>query len=107
MNITVNDSDILALVLPDLLVDHWEEYVEYGYWEWFTAMGGLFSITCAAFFWISYYVGIMLGHDFAEVVILSQMSLIYWNIENIDIIKKFLKRSRFINDQKLVAGSEL
>jgi len=107
MNVSTNNSDILVVVLPDLLVDHWEEFVEYGYWEWVTAMGGLFSITCAVFFWISYYLGLMFEHDIAEVGILGEMSLIYWNIENIHMMKKLLKQSGIIDNQRLAIGSEL
>jgi len=107
MNISADDGDIVVMVLPDLRVDHWKEYVEYGYWDWFTAMGGLFSITSAVFFWLSYYGGVMLGHDIMEVGILSEMSLIYWNIENINDIQRFLKQGRIRDDQNFEAGLEL
>jgi len=107
MNISADVGDIVVMVLPDLRVDHWEEYVEYGYWDWVTALGGLFSITCAVFFWVSYYGGIMLGHDTVELGILGEMSWIYWNIENIYDIKRLLKHSHIGDDQNFAAGTEL
>lgn len=34
----------------DLLIDHWEEYVEYGYLDWFVGMCGLVDFMIIAFF---------------------------------------------------------
>jgi len=37
-------------LLPDLKIEHWEEYVEYGYWDWIGAMGGIFSLLYVVYF---------------------------------------------------------
>merc|ERR1719187_659763 len=37
--VNASDGDAFLLILPDLLVEYWEEYVEYGYLAWFTGMG--------------------------------------------------------------------
>jgi len=107
LNISADYGDVIVQVLPDLLVDHWEEYVEYGYWDWLTAMGGLFSIICVVYFSVSYHVGLKLGHDTFELGILSEMSLIHRNIEHIHVIKKFLNQRHKRDDQNVAAESEL
>jgi len=44
---------VLLELEADLLVEHWEEYIHYGYVEWFMAMSGLTSFAIAAFFVIA------------------------------------------------------
>jgi len=40
--VVAKSSDILLLFKPDLEVEHWAQYVAFGYGTWFTGMGGLF-----------------------------------------------------------------
>lgn len=96
MGITANYNDTIILILPDLMVEYWKEYVDFGYWEWFTAMGGFLSIASAVFFWLAYYIGEIFGDDLSHVGILGEMSFLYANFENIRWIKEVLKKTMLI-----------
>lgn len=100
LNISAENGDTVMLVLPDLLVEYWEEYVDYGYWDCFTAMGGMFSIASAMFFWLAYYFGKILGDDVSRVGILGELSFLYANFENIRWIKQVLGRNMIMPQEK-------
>ena len=55
------DGDIVLNFATSTEVEHWEEYVAFGYTQWMTGMGGLLSITTAVFFWVSYLIAILFG----------------------------------------------
>jgi len=84
--IEVDKGDLLFLFKPDLSVDHWMEYVAFGYWDWITGMGGIFSLVSTLFFWLAYYLGRLCGSE-GSVGILPEMSFTFANLEMIQGIQ--------------------
>jgi len=81
----------LLYLTPDIVVEHWEEYVAFGYEDWITGMGGLFSLITFVFFWISYYVAVYFG-DGETMGILPIMSFSFYNFEETHWIKRRLRQ---------------
>ena len=86
-----NDS-LHVLLDADLSVEHWKEYLEYGYIEWIMAMGGVISLGMTTFFFCSWQVvsltdGIHMG-------ILPTISLLYSNYYTINEVVNTLKRRK-------------
>merc|ERR1719320_259636 len=52
-NFFASDTDIVLLIVPDMKVEHWQEYVTFGYDNWLSEMGGLFSLMTTGYLWIS------------------------------------------------------
>jgi len=80
--IEVEKGDLVFLFKPDLSVDYWTEYVAYGYWDWLTGMGGIFSLMSTIFFWVAYYLAKLSDED-GHVGILPDMSFTFANFEMI------------------------
>jgi len=73
----------------DLLVEYWEEYVNYGYIDWFMAMGGLMSIGITAFFFIGDKLPRLFNHS--SMGILPRFSVIYKNTKHIYEVNELVK----------------
>jgi len=94
-NITVEPNHIMFFLQPNLVVDHWREYVTFGYWDWLTGMGGLFSLMVAAFMWASYSIAVCCG-DGISMGILPALSYNFFSYEEILWVKKKLMSSGII-----------
>jgi len=50
---------VLSMIfVPDLKVDHWIDYVDFGYYDWCGMMSGILSFLVVAFLWIAYGIAI-------------------------------------------------
>jgi len=94
-NVTVEPSYIMFHIKPNLEVDHWKEYVTFGYSDWLTGMGGLFSLMVAGFMWASYSIAVRCG-DGVSMGILPGLSYNFFSYEEILWIKKKLGSSGLI-----------
>jgi len=79
--------------LPDLKIEHWQEYVEYGYWDWIGAMGGIFSLLYVVYFVVGKYIAVYSGSE--DLGILPAMSNVFRNQEDIGIMKRKLQGVRY------------
>jgi len=68
-------------------IEHWVEYLDYGYYEWFAGMGGLVGLSSIVFYWVGHKLAILLGTD-KEMGILPKISKVYMNFENVQILKE-------------------
>jgi len=82
----VKKGDVVIIFKPDLAVEHWKEYVAFGYLDWVTGMGGLFSLMTTIFFWFAFYLTKFPGSD-GSVGILPEMSFVFANFESIQGIR--------------------
>jgi len=80
-------------LLPDLNIEHWEEYVEYGYWDWVGAMGGIFSLLSVVYFVVAKRIAVYSGS--LDLGILPAMSDVFRNQEDIGIMKHKLQGVRY------------
>ena len=78
-------------IKPDFSVDHWEEYVIYGYVDWVMAMGGLISIGMTAFFMVASIIPMAFNNS-ASFGILPLFSVKYRNTQDITGVKEILQR---------------
>jgi len=68
----------------NLMVEHWAEYVEYGYFDCFSGMCGIISMSSIPFLWGAYYLAVFFG-DKKHMGILPQISFIFDNFERIHL----------------------
>ena len=68
------------------MVEHWVEYIDYDYYDWLSGMGGVLSISAIVFFWGAYYMAVIFG-DKNEMGILPEMSFVFSNFENVQLLK--------------------
>jgi len=61
INLAIYETDaylgfgVLSIVfIPDLKVDHWIDYVDFGYYDCVGMMSGILSFLVVAFLWIAY-----------------------------------------------------
>jgi len=87
IGIDAKKGDIILFIHPDLQVEHWQEFVDFGYWEWVAGMGGLFSIVSVVFFSIASCAGTLVGEN-ASLGILPWMSKSFANKEGIELLKR-------------------
>lgn len=85
-NVLVSDTDIAIWIVPSLKVEHWQEYVAFGYENWLAEMGGLLSISVPLFFWVSYYIAVCFG-DGISMGILPGLSFTFFNFEGLEWMK--------------------
>jgi hypothetical protein len=103
----VQKGDVVINFKPDLSVEHWIEYVSYGYLDWVTGMGGLFSLMTTIFFWFAYYLTKVPGNE-GSVGILPEMSFVFANFEMIQGIRyEKLTDRREETDQTKVDNQKL
>lgn len=91
-NFTLNDSWIYLDINPNFEVDHWWEYVAFGYSDWLTGMGGLFSLMTTSFLWFSYCLSLCYG-DGVSMGILPGLSFNFFSYEGILWMKNKLSQS--------------
>jgi len=85
-------GQVYLQIEPDLLVDYWEEYINYGYIDWFMAMGGLISFGITAFFLIASILSKMFNN--ASMGILPIFSSLYKNTKTIHELKDIVKERK-------------
>jgi len=88
-----HDSDLengfVVVLAPDLAIGHWEEYIEYGVWDWIAAMGGLLSLTAIVYYWVAHKIAKLAGG--MSMGILPGMSFVFSNMEEILYLKRQLR----------------
>jgi len=89
--IAADSSDICILLEPDLEVEHWGQYVAFGYFQWLTGMGGLLSLMTTTFFLVSYYTTAFLGSGIS-MGILPCLSFNFSSYEDVHWIKNKLRQ---------------
>jgi len=72
---------------PDLMIEHWAEYVNYNYYDWCSWMGGIISIASILFFWGAYYLAVFFGES-NSMGILPEMSFVFHNYETVQLLKE-------------------
>jgi len=75
----------------DLIVEYWQEYVEYSYYDWLAAMGGLFSLCSIVFFQVGYIIAVIAG-DGHTMGILPELSFKYSNLEMVYFLRDLFKQ---------------
>jgi len=70
----------------NLLIEYWEEYVAYSYYDWISGLGGMLSLASIIFFWGAYYLVVIFGEE-NRMGILPGISFIFSNLEKIHVIK--------------------
>jgi len=75
-------------ITTDLKVEHWQEYVEYGYWDWLAAIGGLLSFCSFVFLQVGYLITLTEGDDYT-MGILPELSFTFSNLEMVQLFKEF------------------
>jgi len=70
----------------DLIVEYWQEYVEYGYYDWLAAMGGLFSLCSFVFFQVGYIIAVIVGNGHT-MGILPELSFNFSNLEMVYFLR--------------------
>lgn len=78
-----DSGEMLLMVKPDLSVDHWTEYVSYGYVEWLMAMGGLLSVCAAVFFFGASRIALAFDGSAASMGILPVFSYTFYNYDKV------------------------
>jgi len=74
----------------NLMIDYWQEYVDYDYFDWVSAMGGMINLASMFFFWGAYYLAHMFEESFT-MGILPEFSFIFYNLETISILRQQVK----------------
>jgi len=70
-----------------MMIEHWEEYVHFDYFDWCSWMGGIISISSILFFWGAYYLAIYFG-DNNTMGILPIMSTVFYNFEAVHLLRQ-------------------
>jgi len=71
---------VYILLRGNLMVKHWREYVDFSYYDWLAAMGGLLSIYTVCFFFVGHQIAkkLSVGHSIG---ILPGLSVTFRNLE--------------------------
>jgi len=81
------EAGVLELTFRgNLMIDYWQEYVAYGYYDWLSGMGGMLSISSIIFFWVAYYLSLVFGEK-NTMGILPGISFVFNNLETIQVVK--------------------
>jgi len=80
-------------LLPDFNIEHWGEYLQYGFWDWVGAMGGIFSLLSVVYFVVAKRIAVYSGS--LDLGILPAMSDVFRNQEDIGIMKRKLQEGRY------------
>lgn len=88
---TPNDGGLVIFQFRGTpIVEYWEEYVEYDYYDWLSGMGGILGMSSIFFFWGAYYIAVIFrktGERFT-MGILPEISFIFDNFESVHLLKK-------------------
>jgi len=87
---------VSILLQGNLVVEHWEEYVEYDYIDWLAGMGGIMSIGSTIFFWGAYKLAVILEGR-SSMGILPQISVVFRNAEIISAFKEQVDTERMLS----------
>jgi len=79
----------------NLLVEYWDEYVSYTYYDWLSSMGGMLSFASILFFWGAYYLATLFGEK-SKMGILPGMSFVFKNLETIHMLKDITLEKSYI-----------
>jgi len=80
-------GEILITFRGNLMIEYWEEYVAYNYYDWISGLGGMLSISSIIFFWGAYYLVVLFGEE-NIMGILPGISFVFSNLEKIHVIKE-------------------
>jgi len=83
---------VTTQLVPDLRIETWREYVEYGFEDWVFAMGGLLSWISIVFFWGAYYIVKCFDGNAWAMGITPIMSFTFSNVEEIFWMKSKLQK---------------
>jgi len=91
--INANSGDIVLNIASSPKIEHWEEYVAFGYTDWITGMGGLLTLITAMFFWVSYLIAILFG-DRISMGILPGLSFNFASYEHVNWLVARLRMTK-------------
>jgi len=84
----LSDDGLLTIEFKwNSIIEHWEEYVDYDYYDWLSGMGGMISLASTLFFWGAYRLAVIFEEGFS-MGILPEMSFIFENKETIGLVKQ-------------------
>lgn len=85
------DSDetgkLAIMFRANLMIEHWGEYVDFGYLDWFSSVGGMISVSSIFFIWGAYFLAVMFG-DKNRMGILPEISFVFSNFETVHLLKQ-------------------
>jgi len=84
-------------ITTNLKVEHWLEYVEYGYSKWLAGIGGLLSVCSFVFLQVGYL--ITLTHEDYTMGILPELSFTFSNLEMVYFFKSIHEENHLTFDQ--------
>jgi len=87
----------IVMIVPELRVETWEEFIDYDYIDWLLGMGGMLSWISILFFWGAYYLNKFLDKDERTMGILPIMSFIFMNAEEVQWMKYQLNTLGFLS----------
>jgi len=90
----------------DLMVEHWKEYVDFSYYDWFFAMGGMLSICTVCFFFIAHIIATKWS-DSHSIGILPGLSVGFRNLETISWLKSQLEMNNILLDERALTHYEM
>jgi len=76
-------------------IETWEEYVDFSYYDWVFAMGGLINLVTIVYFFVSYHIATKLG-DTGTLGILPGLSKTFRNLEMLSLIKTRLELKKIL-----------
>jgi len=82
------------MLTPDLKIEHWKEYLEYGVWDWVAAMGGIYSLVSVLYITVANRIAVHCGS--LSMGILPAMSGVSRNVEEIRLIKRRMEEFEFL-----------
>jgi len=86
-----NLAGLVTIVFQgNLMIDDWQEYVDYDYLDWFSSMGGMINLASMVFFWGAYYIARVFGDDLT-MGILPEFSFVFYNLEAIRMLRDQVK----------------
>jgi len=80
-------GEIEILFRGNLMIEYWEEYVAYGYYDWISSFGGMLSI-CSLMFFVGANFLVKIFGEKNIMGILPGISFVYSNVEKIHILKE-------------------
>jgi len=72
----LEEAFIVMTFRPDFTVDYWEEYIAYGWYDWFAGMGGFVSILSLIFFKSAFFMALKFGEK-GSMGILPKMDFVF------------------------------
>merc|ERR1719419_602980 len=82
---------IAYLIRPDLSVEHWKQFIDYGYVEWLMAMGGLSSLCFTGFVFVASLIAMAIGSNFS-MGLLPRFSFTFYNYEKVQQMSELMNK---------------